>query len=66
MEATSAEVARNLYDVISNVSVDFRITIESNDNNTNNATTTTTTTGTNLTRAKRLILPPCSDCRAKI
>ena len=53
VEATSAEVARNLYDVISNVSVDFEdYDPESNDNNTNNATTTTTTTtttGTNLT-----------------
>ena len=45
VEATSAEVARNLYDVISNVSVDFEdYDPESNDNNTNNATTTTTTT----------------------
>jgi len=50
VEATSAEVARNLYDVISNVSVDFEdYDPERNDNNTNNATTTTTTTGTNLT-----------------
>ena len=48
VEATSAEVARNLYDVISNVSVDFEDYDPESNDNTNNATTTTTT-GTNLT-----------------